>query len=369
MARPQEPFASLDTLEQFRALLSACGVTEDVVNTETRLKAEDREFLDHYGAQDTVHSALKRNMPGPDDGSWREARDRFTDADWPAFQHFCQGLEHHYDLDWLLHEWVEACFQGLTCAPFPISASVNAAGQYTGPNPRSVGDRTVQIVECRSGGSAPGRVMDALAAARIPRLGAVGVQYLYHGTTHASAASILKDGINLRVCKPWGDFGQGFYLNPDGLKAAEWATKKSAAGRQYSNIAPPALLVFQDIRRDRPPGECMMLSGTSVPTWQEVIGVARTQGCPPLPEGCQTLWDDEYGYGSAFGSQVSKPRGAQGIWAMDRRDHVQYAIGKLHVARGWDAALVAIVFFLPFPGEVPAAAGGEWIVADRTARK
>ena len=51
--------------------------------------------------------------------------------------------------------------------------------------------------------------------------------YIFHATTPAGAAGILKSGINLYKCHPLSDFGRGFYTALDLPTAIEWGREKA----------------------------------------------------------------------------------------------------------------------------------------------
>ena len=84
--------------------------------------------------------------------------------------------------------------------------------------------------------------------------------YVYHGTDSNSAggASITSGSsipfvINLALCRPWTDFGQGFYVTTNQHQARQWANTrvdKLAAGLPPSSPAPVATVLQFRLERD-----------------------------------------------------------------------------------------------------------------------
>jgi hypothetical protein len=52
---------------------------------------------------------------------------------------------------------------------------------------------------------------------------------LFHGTLKASAVAIAKHGIQLALCRPLTDFGQGFYTTTSLRQARKWARQMAKA--------------------------------------------------------------------------------------------------------------------------------------------
>lgn len=67
---------------------------------------------------------------------------------------------------------------------------------------------------------------------------------LYHGTLDIHVASILA-GIDLRVCKPFQDFGRGFYTTTNRTIAEDWANKLA-----LTSPGAPAVIEFHVSRDD-----------------------------------------------------------------------------------------------------------------------
>jgi len=66
---------------------------------------------------------------------------------------------------------------------------------------------------------------------------------LYHGTDDASAAAILRGGVNLALCSPLTDFGRGFYTTSNAAQAVTWAHHRTARLRAGGKkTAKPAVL-------------------------------------------------------------------------------------------------------------------------------
>lgn len=330
---------SVSGLNHFTKLLAACGAAASVVEAETRLEERDATMLDHYGPERAVLWALMRNTTE----DWRSAQEILAADAWPMFHAFCSGLEQHYryEREWLLREWVRACCQaaGDARASFPVGPD----GFYAGANPPRVSPgRRVRVVDLRERASTPDAAIRAL---NLP----AGDSHLFHGTTHQSAANIVGHGIRVGTGGEWADFGRGFYLTPDGVEAARWAVRKAVTLGSRGIAAPPAVLAFRDIRGGRPDGECLHLHADSVPTWRQVLDVARSKGETRLPSGDLTLWRG-HTHKSAFGAQATQPHGRS----------FQYAVGSEDLAEAWDGALVAAVFFLKDePGTGWAAVGGK----------
>ena len=345
------PFAELDVLPQHRALLIQCGLAEDALEAACARAAANVEYVAHVSAD---RAAVQDLAWGIGEGGWRDVRAQLTDARWLEFESFCAGLEHHVDTEWMLERWVSVCWQALTTVAFPLSAAgrVGGEGLYTGPQAEHVGRREVPVIELRAESSSPEEVMAAITR-RVGATGGAGVRFMYHGTTHDSAERILQEGIEVQGSNRWNDFGRGFYLNPRGDKAADWATRVCDR-RDAPAGAAPAVLVFRDIRNERPQGECLDLTSTSVPTWRQVVDVARTNGHLKLPNGTTSIWE-EYPFKSASGAQAMRVREVP--WPPSR-DYFQHVVGVRSVARCWDNALVAVVFFLARADAAVADGGG-----------
>ena len=69
-------------------------------------------------------------------------------------------------------------------------------------------------------------------------------EFLFHGTDHASALNIARQGIDLERSEPGKDFsdGYGFYLSTDMEKAHEWPMRRALAKKRGSSTA---VLVFK----------------------------------------------------------------------------------------------------------------------------
>lgn len=69
---------------------------------------------------------------------------------------------------------------------------------------------------------------------------------LYHGTDDASAAAILRGGVNLALCSPLADFGRGYYTTSNAAQAVTWAHHRTARLRAGGKKAakPAVLRVF-----------------------------------------------------------------------------------------------------------------------------
>ena len=50
---------------------------------------------------------------------------------------------------------------------------------------------------------------------------------VHHGTDEAGANGIVTGGINLTVCRPYADFGRGFYVTSSLHQAQQWANLKA----------------------------------------------------------------------------------------------------------------------------------------------
>lgn len=68
--------------------------------------------------------------------------------------------------------------------------------------------------------------------------------YVYHGTTE------IFDTINLKKCKPWKDFGQGFYTTKNFTQAKSFAKKKYNEIKNIDDNKSAYVLVFEQIRND-----------------------------------------------------------------------------------------------------------------------
>lgn len=68
---------------------------------------------------------------------------------------------------------------------------------------------------------------------------------LYHGTDSAAAQSIMSQGVDLKLCSVFTDFGRGFYATTHLAQAWSWAAKRS----QLNGLT-PAVLQFE-IDRER----------------------------------------------------------------------------------------------------------------------
>jgi len=66
---------------------------------------------------------------------------------------------------------------------------------------------------------------------------------LYHGTDDSSAAAILSQGVDLRLCSSFTDFGRGFYTTTNAAQATVWAHLRTLRLRQGGRgAAKPAVL-------------------------------------------------------------------------------------------------------------------------------
>ena len=120
-----------------------------------------------------------------------------------------------------------------------------------------------------------------------------GPPVLYHGCDDASARSIVSHGVDLTKCKPFRDFGQGFYTTTSLAQAKNWANikcgwlsgKKTAKNRiatvirfdvDRDQLATAEFLAFvtevtntdfwdfvKNCRQEQPPGEHRRIGGTN----------------------------------------------------------------------------------------------------------
>ena len=66
---------------------------------------------------------------------------------------------------------------------------------------------------------------------------------LYHGTNETSAYSIWNDGVDLSKSMPFLDFGKGFYVTNDRVKAEKRARKKTGDyNRRYKKNDKPCIV-------------------------------------------------------------------------------------------------------------------------------
>lgn len=73
---------------------------------------------------------------------------------------------------------------------------------------------------------------------------------VYHGCDDRSAQNIISSGINLTICKPLTDFGQGFYTTTYLDQAKSWAnTRCNRISLRRAGTATSTVLKF-DIDRD-----------------------------------------------------------------------------------------------------------------------
>ena len=72
---------------------------------------------------------------------------------------------------------------------------------------------------------------------------------VYHGCDDQSAKAIVSNGINLALCKPLTDFGQGFYTTTNLQQAKSWANQRCNRIPIRKGIRIATVLQF-DIDRD-----------------------------------------------------------------------------------------------------------------------
>ena len=86
-----------------------------------------------------------------------------------------------------------------------------------------------------------------------------GPLVLYHGTTDDAASAIKKParawahGIDLDLCKPFRDFGRGFYLTTVLRQAESWADRKFRQHPKSKKTACSAVLRFEVDRNQLAP--------------------------------------------------------------------------------------------------------------------
>ena len=116
---------------------------------------------------------------------------------------------------------------------------------------------------------------------------------LYHGTTNiaASAISTPSDSrphsIDLALCNPKADFGQGFYLTTVLTQAEDWADRQFRYLRKKNNESTRAVVLRFEVDRNQLAsllGLCFVTDGPS-PDYRDFVEYCRNQVGPHLLYG------------------------------------------------------------------------------------
>lgn len=247
-----EVMAVTPIIELVRSIFRQAGVVEEVFASPRTLAwivdvAQHRDAM--YCVTFLVEGAVRR---------WAEASDRdpivadipslrlFTDAALLPFMRFASSVEGHFDVLGCVLRWVQWAEERVQQRrPFPFgSPAALSGGDYwaAAPGPGIPAALVGRVFNCLVPNVGVDLPIDRLATVTAEHLGLLRAEartYLYHGTTHDSAASIARTEIRLENCRHIGtDFGLAFYLGFDLRDAVQWAARACNAGLL------PAVVVF-----------------------------------------------------------------------------------------------------------------------------
>ena len=77
-----------------------------------------------------------------------------------------------------------------------------------------------------------------------------GPLVLYHGCDDLSASAIVTRGVSLTPCKPFTDFGLGFYTTTNFVQAKNWANTRCRSLLARSKVPQIATVIWFEVERD-----------------------------------------------------------------------------------------------------------------------